>query len=161
MAKVVKDIDRGWKKFKRMFRRTKGPAAHVGIQGRDAEAPKKKGDVTNVLVASVHEFGSPKSGIPERSFLRSSFDENLRDYDRSMKKAAKRVMTSQQLRGEFRLIGEEYRADVIEKIKSNIPPPLAPETQERKARDGAPDKQALVDTGQLLNSIDVEMKGPK
>jgi phage gpG-like protein len=46
----------------------------VGIFSASAEAGDTTGDEA-VMIAAVHEFGSPKQKIPKRSYIRSTFDD--------------------------------------------------------------------------------------
>ena len=47
----------------------------VGIFRATAEVGEDIKGEEAVSIAAVHEFGSPKRGIPKRSFIRSTFDE--------------------------------------------------------------------------------------
>lgn len=104
----------------------------------------KKGDPRAVGVTKPH-----KIIIPERSFLRSTFDSNLSKYKLKLDKIADRSLDGTSLRGELLLFGEGVRTDVIKKIKSGVSPPLKAATVRRKKGE----KTQLIDTGQLLNSI--------
>lgn len=140
------DIDRGWKRIARRARQPK-VSAKVGIQGPEAMAPRE-GGVTNVLLGLVHEFGSER--VPERSHFRSTFDEKRKVYQEELDRIARAMLDGARLKGEMLLLGEEYRADVLDKIRSSIPPPLAAITVERKGGE-----TTLIDTGQYINSIRV------
>lgn len=152
MAARVQIRDKGWDKI---ARNAKHPPvrATVGIQGPEAAAERGSG-LTNAGLAAIHEFGSPSRSIPERSFLRSTFDEKVKGYEKELDRIAGAQIDGAQLSGEMRLLGEQYRADVIDKIRSGIPPPLADATVARKGGETTP----LIDTGQLLNSISVVVK---
>jgi hypothetical protein len=146
----VKVIDRGWNRLVKNLVRSPNVRSKVGVQGSEAEVART-GGLTNAGLAAVHEFGSPARGIPERSFLRSTFDEKQKGYQKELDRIAGMVLDGAALEGEMRLLGETYRSDIIGKIHSSIPPPLSPETIERKGGESTP----LIDTGQLLNSISV------
>ena len=153
MGSPVRDIDRGFKRIKRLLTKAsrRGPAVGVGAQAAEAKADHD--GITNAELAAVHEFG--KGNAPERSFLRSTFDENLRDYDRELTAIAKRTYDgSASLEGDLLLLGESMRSDVIQKIRSSIPPPLKSATVARKKGETTP----LIDTGQLLNAISVQVR---
>lgn len=104
----------------------------------------KKGDPRAVGVTKPH-----KIVIPERSFLRSTFDTNLSKYKLKLDKIADRSLDGTSLRGGLLLFGEGVRTDVLKKIKSGIPPRLAAATV--RAKKG--EKTQLITTGQLFNSI--------
>ncbi len=150
MAAKSREIDRGWLRIKRNLRRGPEPWAKVGVQGDKAQEAREDG-ITNVELASTHEYGSPDANVPQRSFIRSTFDEKVGGYKRELDRLGRVALEPAKLRGELRLLGEKYREDIIEKIRSSIPPPLSPLTIARKKGETT----ALIDTGQLLRSIDV------
>lgn len=131
-----------------------GRAAMVGIQGeKGAETSEEHGDMTNVELGTIHEFGAKNNRPPERSFLRSTFDEKQQTYKKELDQIGTDFfdgkLTPTRVDGELLLLGEQYRGDVIEKIRSGIPPPLAESTIEEKGGEETP----LIRTGQLWNSI--------
>lgn len=128
--------------------------ARVGIQGAEAET-EREGGVTNALIGATHEFGAPEVGVPERSHFRSTFDENQQRYQRQLDRAATEMLDGVPLRRAVRVLGEEYRADVIETIRSGIAPQLAPSTVAKKGGEATP----LLDTMQYLNSIRAVVAG--
>ena len=110
------------------------------------------GPLTNVELATVHEFGVPSANIPQRSFIRSTADENKKKYQQALIRIATRLVErggNLNVRASLLRFGANVRKDIIAKIQSNIPPPLKPATI--KAKDGDP--LALVDTAQMLGSI--------
>jgi len=117
--------------------------AEVWIGIRSTKDP----DSHIVRYAAANEFGSVERGIPERSFMRSTVDEQAPKYARM----AKRAMSAQ-TRGDFvrqlDLLGVVAVGDVQQKITSNLPPPNAPATIARKKSSGT-----LRDTGRMLQSI--------
>ena len=76
---IVKDL--GFNKIAREFRAA-GRALTVGVQGKEGAADR--GGISTGAVASIHEFGNAKQDIPERSYLRSTFDRNKRRYQDEM-----------------------------------------------------------------------------
>lgn len=155
--KKIRDKDLGWGKLALFFKdNTTGSVASVGIQGDKATV--ERGEyATNVEIAAVHEFG--KGAIPQRSFLRSTFDDNLSDLHTELKQLAKDVYGGKikSLEGELNLIGEELRGKILDKLDSNIPPPLSDFTIARKKGEAT----ALIDTGQMKNSIGVDVRDRK
>ena len=114
-------------------------------------------DMTNemseiVKIAAVHEFGAPSRNIPERSFVRSSFDENFIALQEFKKKEASLVIQGKQsaMTG-IRKIGEWMTNKTKLKINSNVPPKLADVTVARKRST-----RTLIDTAQMLNSVQHE-----
>lgn len=145
----VRVKDKGFEAF---FKRAKRGAAFkvkVGVQGDEALEPHNPGGPSNVLVASVHEFGAPSVNVPERSFFRSTSDEKERAWQRELAAAGRRVAKGASPQGELLLVGEVARDDIIDKIHSGIPPALKPATVRKKRGETTP----LIDTGQLINSL--------
>ena len=52
----VTDRDRGWRKLKRTLATTTKPYVEVGVRGEDDARPG--GEIGNVELAAVHEFGA-------------------------------------------------------------------------------------------------------
>jgi len=153
MIPKLKIIDRGWTKIVKGLAGMKiGKVAAVGVQG--SAAGEDHGGLTNATLAAYHEYGG-NPNPPERSFLRSTMDDNKAKYDKELEKIAKGIFEGGgTLEGHLLLLGEQYRADVIEKIRTSIPPPLSPYTIAQKKGETT----ALIDTGQLLNSLSVQVK---
>jgi hypothetical protein len=156
----VVDIDQGWRRLQQQLRALNGVAVAVGIQGPEAEvqAPEHGGGVTNLDLAYWHEFGV---GVPQRSFLRSTFDENRPRYEqlafRASAQAAQGGDPSQLM---FQL-GETVRADIIKKVRAGIAPPLAPSTVARRfgvgqgdlPNDAVSSAKPLWNTGIMIGAI--------
>jgi hypothetical protein len=138
-------IDRGWRRIQKAVSQQGNMRAKVGIQGPDAAEDRGDG-VTNARIATAHEFGYEPNNLPQRSFLRSTFDENVGTYSAMLEKIGAAVLGGASLRGELLLLGEKYRADVIDKVRSGIPPPLSEATIALKNGETTP----LIDTGQLI-----------
>ena len=102
-----------------------------------------------IRIAAIHEFGAPKANIPERSFVRSSFDENFQGLQDFKKEQARLVIAGKQtaMVGIMK-IGEWLTNKIKIKINSNVPPPLKQMTIDRKGSS-----KSLIDTAQMLNSV--------
>jgi len=106
---------------------------------------------SNASIGMMHEFGL---GVPQRSFMRSAFDEN----EAKIKKIAN-LAYGGAAKGRWtpdkaaKQIGEGLVAEIKEKIRTNIPPALADATVAAKGSTAA-----LIDTGAMLNAIDFEVK---
>jgi hypothetical protein len=104
--------------------------------------------------------------IPERSFIRSTFDQLRAEYEDRMRDFAGWIydgkVTAERALG---LMGQLVAKDIRQQIRSDIRPPLAAGTMRRKLKKTRPGSTgnpvALIDTGQLLNSISyiVVLKG--
>lgn len=159
MAKPkVKVKDKGWDAIvstAKKYAGLKGKAAVVGIQASGSQRSGEEGGLTNVLIGTVHEFGSPSKNIPERSFLRATFDAKSKGYEKELERISEMGASGKDIDGEMLILAEQFRADIIERFDSNIPPPAKrqlAEAQSKKERARANDP-TLHDTGQLRDSI--------
>ena len=145
-TKLLKSPKKAIKKLEKVAKSLKGPdSVKVGLPKGSNDYP----DGTSVImVGSVHEFGSPSKGIPQRSFLRVTMEKGRREYRQLFKKLAKKIvngkMTKEQALG---VIGIQVQGDVQERITKGISPKL-------KSREGT----ALIDTGHLRQSITYEVQ---
>lgn len=145
---TIIDKDKGWKKIQKILRSSNQPHVKVGIMGADATAAHAHTELTNVEVGSFHEFGI---GVPQRSFIRDTFDYNRDRYYRALKAMAQRVVAGKySLKVGMEAVGQLAESDFIGRIETNNPPftPLADSTIRRKGSS-----KPLIDTGQLKNSI--------
>ena len=151
MPKGVKVIDKGLTQIlKRMTVAARGQVASVGVQGDKAQLMEHENS-TNVEIYAVHEYGTKDGRIPERSSLRTTFDEKHPAYQKDLDEVGRKFFGLQKYEGELMLLGEKMKKDVIEKIKSGIPPELAPSTiaSTPKRKGSVP----LWNTGQLVNAL--------
>jgi len=96
-----------------------------------------------IMVGTVHEFGSPARGVPQRSYLRSTVQEQRRAYKKLFAKLSKKIVSGDMDKEQaLNIIGLQVQTDVREKITDISSPTL-------KHRKGNP----LVDTGHLRQSI--------
>ena len=141
LLKVIEDLSR----------------THVEIGILGDEEKYKDGNMTVLGVAIIHEYGinvTDKNGrkinIPERSFIRSSYEskkEKIFDLESELEKVINLQMSVDTF---FNLVGE-YCVGIIqryltEEVKS---PPLAATTIKEKGSSNP-----LIDTGKLKESID-------
>ena len=191
---TVRVVDKGMNAAMARQKAMKGHRATVGVHGDLGR--KKHGDIDNIGLAVVHEFGANinhpggtpytvfggggRSGgmvggaaiflrkgdpraigvtrphqirIPERSFLRSAFDQNRRVYERMLEQGTGRVIDGTDKPARVvGLIGEKHVADVVNGINAGIAPPNAPSTIARKGAS-----KPLIHTGQLKMAIKVKV----
>lgn len=154
MSVKVREKGRGLADLQRRFKQLgAGYRVTVGVQGRDADA-QHTGGITNSDLAAVHEFGAPSVGVPQRSFLRSTADEGKTRWERRLSEEIARVaLEGADVRQALHVVGEEFRAAVIDRIKAGIAPPLQPSTIARKG-----ETTPLIDTGALIGAISVLVK---
>lgn len=121
-----------------------GMSVKVGVLG----AAGVEGETSIVDIALIHELGAPRAGIPERSFLRSTFEAKSRQIGRLAEQMAKKAYEGQGVEQSLNLMGTYLVAEIRKTIAARITPPLKEATITRKGSD-----LPLVDTGQLINSI--------
>ena len=143
MAGKVIIRDRGYDKIMRNLKNATHEVT-IGIHAADGSEQHEQGQTT-AAVGAYHELGL---GVPKRSFLAPTIDENEKKYQRFFNKAG-----DQPIKKTLALIGEKAASDVRKKIRSNIAPALSPKTIARKGST-----VALIDSGQLINSITYEVK---
>ena len=154
--KGIKDNDKGWRNIKRQFNPPKDTHGVVGILASEAD---RDDEFDNVSIGTVHEFGLPERGIPERSFIRATIDAGVMKYRRLSKTLMQRelqVPHTASLKNALRLLGEKLRADIIAHINKGIEPENAPETIARKGSS-----KPLIDTAQMKQSINYEIRDGK
>lgn len=127
MPRGVKIIDHGFKKAVERIRGVAGSTVAVGVLDGD-----KYPDGTPVAAVAVfNEYGT--STAPARPFMRTTIDAQMRNIG-DVEAAGyglviDGVLTSEDL---YKTIGENLVRRIQETIKSNVPPPNAPSTIERK-----------------------------
>ncbi len=124
------------------------PFVEVGVRAETVGADL-------VVIATVNEFGSADGHIPERSFMRSTADENRAKYANLMQKAVEAGIDKGlgAMRRELGRAGLVMVGDIQKKIVALKDPPNAPSTIAKKGS-----ANPLVDTGRLASSIDFVVK---
>lgn len=140
-----------------------GAGVKVGVlEESKAGSEVREGGLSNAQIAAIHEFGN--NHVPERSFMRSTFNENRFKYVENLKTLIIRVLSGRlTIDQAFGIVGSKFAADVKKKITTGagVPPPNAPSTIARKrAKGGWNGKQGrkgairtLIDTGRMVGSI--------
>lgn len=170
----VIDRDLGWKQIKKTCAvLAQNPQAVIGIRGKEAVAQKEAGEgetakpgVTLVVVASTHEFGSPKAGVPQRSFIRATVDRKVSEYREILSDLKDQLLTPKSgmtPRKALLILGEQVKADIKATIRAGIPPPWSEATRERRiqrAGGAIIAETPLIDTAQLINGITNDVQTP-
>lgn len=111
--------------------------------------------VNYAVIAGVHEFGvtiRKETGsivIPERSFLRSTFDDKSTEWLKFIQKRIPKVIAGEmQARQLMELLGAKIVSDIQKKLKQIKDPPNAPSTIAAKGSSNP-----LIDTGGLRMRI--------
>lgn len=128
----------------------------AGILGKTAERDPVSGaaqePASNVDIAIANEFGTDT--IPERSFMRASFDNNTMKYIDQFARGARAIYDGKAgVKQILDMLGMQAASDMRNLIRSGsgVPPPNAPATIARKGSS-----HTLVDTGQMINSVSNE-----
>lgn len=133
-------------------------ARKKGLAEPAAPAPASGPSATIVEIGAIHEFGAGR--IPERSFLRSTFDAQRKKYQKFMTNGLRREVVEVAKTGQtgpenltLKRLGLVVEGDVKKRIAEGIAPPLSPVTIGRKKSS-----KPLIDTGQLRASIASEIR---
>lgn len=151
MNATLTDRDMGFEAVFKQLRELGGnPSVYVGVRGQAAQEKPEGSDATVVEYAAFNEFGT--KNVPQRSFLRSTADENQRKYGDLLAKAVVETVDGKPLRQAFGKVGEVAVGDVQQKIRNLATPPNAPSTIKKKGSSNP-----LIDSGRLRQSIDWEV----
>lgn len=143
--------DAVWQALRKKLLTETNAHVRVGVLSSKGGSEKVEGDLDLVGLATVHEFGSPASGIPERSFIRRTMADKKAEIGDLTAKIAEKVITDKRM-----TVGRALNtlgAFAAAKVKNTITvgrllAPNAPSTIEAKGSD-----RPLVDTGRLVQSI--------
>jgi hypothetical protein len=150
MSKVTFKEDRKrWDDLKRELARVGTSSLVVGYPAEKDRQHKGSG-MSNAELAGLHEFGSPGGRIPERPFLRSTFDAKREEWMRLTGKLLGRVLAGEaKVSQALGLLGARVTADCKNTVtqgsglKAN-----ALSTVKRKGSD-----RPLIDTGRLVSGL--------
>jgi len=143
--------DKGYTAILHTFKEVAGkPSVAIGV----LEDSGDHGDGLSVAeVATFNEFGTET--IPERSFIRSTVDQNFNNYlERSRKLQSKVILQELSVKEALSVLGESIQSDIIKTINAGVDPENDPKTIERKGSS-----TPLIDTGQLKQSIRYKVDG--
>jgi len=145
-AAVIKDTDKGLKNILKNVQEFKDIVVKVGVQG--SEANSRNEGVRVVDYATANEYGTDK--IPERSFIRSTVDDN-KGFKEEIDHAFTSVITGKDTpHAAMAKVGIIARDDIIAKINKGDSrwKPLSEKTKARKKSS-----KPLIDTGRMKQSI--------
>lgn len=157
----VEDKDLGLNRIIRTLNKDlDGVVVKVGVQAKDKAVRRGKGgsirntDQPLAVVAAIHEFGL--GDMPQRSFLRSAYDENLPMIDKMIQRVADGAVFGLGTNAALNQLGNVVQGMVQRKIVDGPFVPNSPATIKRKKSS-----KPLIDTGHLRQSIRyvIERKG--
>lgn len=148
---AVIDTDLGFDKFQANLTALAEQRAFLTV-GIHADAGSEV-----IIIAATNEFGTTRAGvnhnitIPERSFMRSTLDENQRRLFDALQKAIEDDLDDKRpLKDGLGLVGELTVSLIKNKVRDRRIPPNAPSTIAKKGSDNP-----LIDTSQnIRNRID-------
>lgn len=154
------DKDRAWKgaikhpSLKAIARQNSH--VKVGVLSNGAHSGEGIGVVE---LAAIHEFGSPAARIPERSFIRRTFNDRQSDLERVIGNLAKLVvaekLTMEQALNQLGALAVAWIRNTV--TEHRVEPKSTAETDARKnARAGKPvgsPTTTLVDTGRMIGAL--------
>lgn len=159
----VEDKDLGLNRIIRTLNKDlDGVVVKVGVQAKDKAVRRGKGggirntDQPLAVIAAIHEFGL--GDMPQRSFLRSVYDENLPVIDKMIQRVANGAVFGLGTNAALNQLGNVVQGMVQRKIVDGPFVPNSPATIKRKKSS-----KPLIDTGHLRQSIRyvIERKGAK
>ena len=144
------DIDHGFKRIGKEIRLLrKKPHVKAGLMG----STKHKGSSgTRVVdIGITHEFGSPEKNIPQRPFIRSSFDEKKEACWTKTRRLKKLILSGRMtVSRALDILGLTIERD--QKTKIRIQDPSWPELSDATIKQKKSTKK-LIDTAQMMNAI--------
>lgn len=157
----VEDKDLGLNRIIRTLNKDlDGVVVKVGVQAKDKAVRRGKGgsirntDQPLAVIAAIHEFGL--GDMPQRSFLRSAYDENLPMIDKMIQRVANGAVFGLGTNAALNQLGNVVQGMVQRKIVDGPFVPNSPATIKRKKSS-----RPLIDAGHLRQSIRyvIERKG--
>lgn len=158
---LLRDVDHGWNRIRTLAQQLEegDSNVHVGVLGTAENEAATADRPSNVDLAVIHEFGSPSRHIPERSWIRSTFDANRARYGLELGRLLDQVLVGKMsVQRALGLMGARMAGDIKLRLLrgEHVPPPLAPETVRRKLAAGIAPTTAvrpLVATGQMARAV--------
>lgn len=167
MAKPVPPLQantRVWKELRAKVRAAMARDARVkvGVFGSAGNHTSEDGTtISMVELAAIHEYGSEAANIPERSFLRRTFQLREQDIKKQIVKISRAYLVSKVgLDQALGLLGQWLVAAVRNTITSEqVVPKLEESPAGRRTIKRKGSSVTLVDHGQLLNAISYQTVG--
>lgn len=153
MAATVVYKDKGLIEILARVAKSATIGARVGVVGAEADRIHPlRGDLTIGEVAMINEMGSPAAGVPQRSFLRSTFDQHRSLVEQAKLAAVKVVFAGESAVAALHTAGQALVKEVVKTIDRGVPPPQAQSTIDKKGHD-----HTLIDTHTLRDSINSDV----
>lgn len=138
-------VDKKWMDFQREAVKFRNAFTKVGL----FSGPHSSGEDV-VTIAVVHEFGSPKNNIPERSFIRAWTDQNRRKIWNKIEELYDKVLEGKYTaRKAIKKLGEWGAGEIKDFMTDLRTPSNAPSTIARKGSSNP-----LIDSGEMRRAVD-------
>lgn len=142
MSRFTRDRDLGWRRYQRELEAARVTEVVVGIHQGDIADGQQIADY-----AAKNEYGTSK--IPERSFMRSSFDENVDVISRELSGRYGQMVEGRiTTRVALGLVGLKVQDLIKQKIDSSVRPANSAATIAMKGSS-----HTLINTGAMKNSV--------
>lgn len=143
MAKFVKDTDKGLKHFMREMQAAERVFVTVGLH----EGERSLDGANIAEYAAANEYGTET--IPSRPAFRVSFDENVNDIQKDMKRAVDSAKSGGLVVAALSKVGLKHQTRIQRTIKErDFLPRLAQSTIDAKGST-----KTLIDSASMVNSI--------
>ena len=150
------DIDRGQRRLEKEIKKfALKPYVAIGFlaDGKGKTIHRGGGRKTNAFIATVNEFGAPRANVPERSFMRSTMDEQRAAFIKKTRKLLRQITKGRMDSNKaLRLLGVAIRRAIKKKIVDLNSPPNAPSTIAAKGSSNP-----LIDSGQMLRAVQYQV----
>ncbi len=140
------------KKLKRVFKND------IVIGVTEETSSRDGSDVTNALLAGIHENGSESGNIPARPFLGRGIESVKYDIGLCLAQAIKASLTDKPFKVWLERAGEIGAEGVQDFIKAGDFAPLKESTLASRRAKGNYSTAPLVDTGQMFNAITYDIR---
>ena len=148
MKSTLKVNDKLWKEIKAQFPKIDKAVVKTGIQ---SDAGENEG-VSIAEYAAFNEFGTRT--IPERPFMRKTFDDNLANHNKLIERLFKGMLGGKlDAKMAFKILGQQTEDDMKNTIMTGI---FTPNSDCTVAKKGS--SRPLIDTGTMRNSIRYEVE---
>ena len=148
MKSQLKVNDKLWKEIKAQFPKIDKAVVKTGIQ---SNAGENEG-VSIAEYAAFNEFGTRT--IPERPFMRKTFDDNLANYNKLIERLFKGMLGGKlDSKMAFKILGQQTEDDMKNTIMTGNFKSNADSTVAKKGSS-----RPLIDTGTMRNSIRYEVE---
>ena len=148
------DEDKGEQSIKEAVRAMKTIELMVGVL--DSAGTHRDAGIHMAELMNLHEFGI---GVPERSVIRATIDENVDVYNKLMADLIDDIVMGRRTpKDAVSILGEQIVSDMKKRFGSADLTPLSKATIASKTKRGKAGNRPLIDTAQLRNSVNYEVK---